>query len=194
MESQTTNKIAAITGHTAGIGKAIAHNLELAGYEIRGFSRSNGYDISTKANTIVRSVLGSDVFVNNAHHGLVQCSLFSAVYREWKHCAEKTIVNMLSMAKFIRPHSTGTLYTAEKAGLEVLSKQAMLEHDRHCRIINLNPSYVRTPRVAHVGDSVPMLTVTECSDIVCWAILQPQHIEISELTFGVLPTHTEDQK
>ena len=38
---------AAVTGHTGGLGKAIAERLARDGHEIRGFSLEDGYDIRT---------------------------------------------------------------------------------------------------------------------------------------------------
>ena len=46
MNQENKNKIA-ITGHTKGIGKAIADLYSKKNYEVIGLSRSNGYDMSS---------------------------------------------------------------------------------------------------------------------------------------------------
>ena len=35
-----------ITGHTAGVGKAMYEHFQAKGWEVIGMSRANGYDIS----------------------------------------------------------------------------------------------------------------------------------------------------
>ena len=58
-------KTCAITGHTKGIGKAISDKLSLS-YNIIGFSRSNGFDISIDQGKIIKESQGADIFINNA--------------------------------------------------------------------------------------------------------------------------------
>ena len=66
----------AITGHTKGIGKAIAGLYYTD--EVVGFSRSNGYDISdiSSIDSIVNASLNCEVFVNNAYYGTAQVDIF----------------------------------------------------------------------------------------------------------------------
>lgn len=58
-----------ITGHTRGIGLALANQYQQQGYEVIGFSRSNGYDISdhTHRQRIVKDSQNCDLFINNAY-------------------------------------------------------------------------------------------------------------------------------
>ena len=60
----------AITGHTKGIGKAIAGLYYTD--EVVGFSRSNGYDISVEESIsrIVAESIECDIFVNNFTNNL----------------------------------------------------------------------------------------------------------------------------
>ena len=53
-----------VTGHTSGIGEIIYNGFE----NIRGVSRSEGYDISNteQANSIVSLAKEYDIFINNA--------------------------------------------------------------------------------------------------------------------------------
>ena len=85
----------AITGHTKGIGKAIAGLYYTD--EVVGFSRSNGYDI-TEPNDIARIITESancNIFVNNAYHDFAQCDLLERMFELWKNDPTKTIVNII---------------------------------------------------------------------------------------------------
>jgi NAD(P)-dependent dehydrogenase (short-subunit alcohol dehydrogenase family) len=56
-----------ITGHTTGLGKAIYEHMLAKGYQVNGFSRSNGYNLETDFEKICTMVKGADIFVNNAY-------------------------------------------------------------------------------------------------------------------------------
>ena len=73
----------AITGHSRGIGKALYEELS-TNHEVEGFSRSNGYDITTQQTLIARTVKKYDVFVNNAWQGYAQLELLTAMFNTWK--------------------------------------------------------------------------------------------------------------
>ena len=66
----------AITGHTKGIGKAIVDKFGTQ-YEIKGFSRSNGYDLAdpTTLDRIVEETIDCQIFINNAYHFDAQTQL-----------------------------------------------------------------------------------------------------------------------
>tara|TARA_B100001057_G_scaffold395243_1_gene404746 strand:+ start:2130 stop:2609 length:480 start_codon:yes stop_codon:yes gene_type:complete len=59
-----------ITGHTKGFGKHISAKCKELGYEVEGFSRTNGYDIRTNPENLFNKKL--DVVVNNAEVGDAQ--------------------------------------------------------------------------------------------------------------------------
>ena len=67
----------AITGHTQGIGQALATVFQQYGHDIIGFSRSNGFDISNadSRRAIIDQSQDADIFVNNAYHPTGQTSL-----------------------------------------------------------------------------------------------------------------------
>lgn len=172
---------AAITGHTAGIGLAIAEKLSEAGYQIKGFSRRNGFDLAEDISIqrIVDHAQQADVFVNNAYYDFAQCRLLELIYDHWKNCPDKTIVNINSRAKY----GTGSakFYAQTKAELFAKARHMMFS-DKQCRIININPGYVDTQMVSHVQGKYQMLSPEQLADAVCWCINQPQGIEIGELS------------
>ena len=55
-----------ITGHTFGIGKRLYDHFTALGWEVQGFSRSNGFDLNDKLDEIVELSKDSDLFINNA--------------------------------------------------------------------------------------------------------------------------------
>ena len=92
----------AITGHTAGIGKAMSDYFKTKDYEIIGFARSNGYDISTESDRlrIVDESKNADIFVSNAYNFKTddtgQTLLLKAMTQEWQY-QSKLIVNISSI-------------------------------------------------------------------------------------------------
>lgn len=55
-----------ITGHTSGLGKAIYEHFQSLGHDCIGFSRSNGYDITSNFDDIAQQAQSLDLFINNA--------------------------------------------------------------------------------------------------------------------------------
>jgi NAD(P)-dependent dehydrogenase (short-subunit alcohol dehydrogenase family) len=167
----------AITGHTKGIGKAIAELYYTD--EVVGFSRSNGYDISQPSDVarIVAESAGCNIFVNNAYHDFVQCDLLDRMFELWKNDPTKTIVNIISRARY----GAGKAKFYGQSKMELYTKaKSMMFSDKRCRIININPGYVKTDMVDHVD--VKMLTPEQLAAMIKWCLDQPQGIEIGELS------------
>jgi hypothetical protein len=82
----------AITGHSKGIGKALAEVYESRGHEIVGLSRTNGYNIKSipKCADVIETC---DMFVNNAQAGFAQTELLFEMFRRWKS-QDKTIISI----------------------------------------------------------------------------------------------------
>jgi hypothetical protein len=75
---------AIITGHTSGIGKQFYDHLVSEGYEVIGFSKTNGHDIERDIDKIVSASEGCDVFINNAYANGIQLELFNRLYSKVK--------------------------------------------------------------------------------------------------------------
>lgn len=178
------NKIVAITGHTSGIGKGIYERLKYDGWEVLGFSRSNNYDITDSAASerIIQESTTADIFINNAEYKISQTDLLYGLFKFWRYEEEKIILNIGSVSgievkNFVHP------YSAHKATLEAACKQ--LQNTEHkCRIINLRPGWVDTPKVAHLdaAQKENKLSVNDITNTILWIINQPKHVYINDLT------------
>lgn len=90
----------AITGHTQGIGLALANVYQDYEHEVVGFSRSTGYDITNPVHrqNIIAEVKDCDIFINNAHdYENTFCSTFmlTELWESWRD-QKKIIANISS--------------------------------------------------------------------------------------------------
>lgn len=84
-----------ITGHTNGIGLALANELASRGHEIIGFSLANKNDISDPLirDKILLHLNDADVFINNVYYPKVQTELLERALAFWEG-RQKLIVNL----------------------------------------------------------------------------------------------------
>ena len=101
------------------------------------------------------------------------------MFEHWKDDPSKTIVNIISRARYGR--GKAKFYGQTKMELYSKAKSYMFSSKR-CRIININPGYVQTDMVTHVSNDVKMLTPEELANMIKWCLDQPQGIEIGELS------------
>jgi short-subunit dehydrogenase involved in D-alanine esterification of teichoic acids len=133
----------AITGHTSGIGKSLFNLFP----DSMGFSRANGFnleDLSVRKQ-VVELAKDCDVFVNNAYAS--QTQLLYLLWEQWKE-KEKVIVNISSDAGDYN-HNKAYPYAIYKRTLDDASLQ-LQQSKLPCKVMNIRPSYVDTPRVAHI--------------------------------------------
>ena len=125
-----------------------------------------------------------DVFINNAWHNYIQIDLLNAIFNKWKDNENKTIVNISSLSKYPGLSGNQTGYSATKAALSHQAFLLMFKTDRKCRMININPGFVDTDMISGIPgiENKNKITANECADAIVWAINQPQHIEIGELS------------
>jgi hypothetical protein len=116
----------AITGHSAGIGQALANIYHQKGHNIIGLSRRDGYNIKSIPK-IIDKVKDCDIFINNAQAGFAQTELLFALYREWQGKANKLIINISTMMTSEPlsplPGLDMTEYYVQKIALEEAIKQ-----------------------------------------------------------------------
>ena len=80
----------AITGHTAGIGQALAKVLQQRGHTIVGLSKRNGHNIRN-ISKIADLIEPCDLFVNNAQTGYAQTELLYEMWQRWQGTTGKHI-------------------------------------------------------------------------------------------------------
>lgn len=115
-----------ITGHTAGLGKAIYDKFtEVSCHEIVGLSRSNGYDIDTDFDKVVEEASGAELFINNAYRDGQQLKLFHAL---------KDKVDMMVVMGSVSRHYPELIPTDY-----VHDKQALAEA---CRLESIKPNSI----------------------------------------------------
>ena len=85
----------AITGRSAGIGKALGDILESRGHEIIGISRRDKENIRRIPHT-ANLIEPCDGFINNAQEGYAQTELLYAVWEKWQG-QKKWIWNISTM-------------------------------------------------------------------------------------------------
>jgi nucleoside-diphosphate-sugar epimerase len=81
----------AITGHSKGIGKALADVYESRGHEIVGLSRSNGYNIKSIPKC-ADAIETCDMFINNAQAGFAQTELLFEMAKRWSGTKKHIVV------------------------------------------------------------------------------------------------------
>ena len=136
----------AITGHTAGIGQALAKAYQSQGHEIVGLSRRNGHNIRN-ISKITSHIEPCDMFVNNAQAGFAQTELLFEMYRLWKSQQGKCIINISTMMA-TEPVSTlpgidMIAYRNQKIALEEAHRQ--LQHLQDWpKLVLIRPGAVAT--------------------------------------------------
>ena len=79
----------AITGHTSGIGKALAE--AYVGHEIIGLSKREGNNIRNTLK-IANAIEPCDMFINNAQEGYAQTELLIEMHRRWANTDKHIVV------------------------------------------------------------------------------------------------------
>jgi nucleoside-diphosphate-sugar epimerase len=109
----------AITGHSAGIGKALEKIYTEQGHEVIGLSRRNGYNICVRPK-IADMIEPCDMFINNAQQAWAQTELLFEIWRRWQG-QEKIIVNISTQMTEEKsaPGPELDLYLVQKKTLEI---------------------------------------------------------------------------
>lgn len=131
----------ALTGHTGKVGTLITDYFT----NVKGFSRSNGYDIRTEQNKILTESNDCNIFINCAHGGpgFAQTEIFWLFYNKWMNDNAKIIINIGSAAA---DHSMWSKikngYCSEKSALSAAVEEAQCNPHK-CKVSIINP-YILT--------------------------------------------------
>jgi len=135
-------KRAAVTGHTSGLGASFYKLLSKAGYEVHGFSRSNGYDLRDYScvGSMLLKTQGFDLFINNAKPDYAQSQIIYRLVREW---TSGTAISIGSYATIKSPEWNDTFlleYLTQKSALVHAHK--VLEPVAKCKLIIVHPRHL----------------------------------------------------
>jgi nucleoside-diphosphate-sugar epimerase len=138
----------AITGHSAGIGQALAKIYDSQGHEIVGLSRRNGYNIRSIPK-VAGMIEPCDMFINNAQVGYAQTELLFEVWRRWRG-QQKYIVNVGTQMTdmFLPPKEEWDEYIIQKKALD-LSTQLLEQRSEWPRLLLVRPGAIATQPRQH---------------------------------------------
>jgi nucleoside-diphosphate-sugar epimerase len=151
----------AITGHTAGIGQALAEEYSYDGHEIVGLSKREGNNIRNTPK-ICDQIEPCDVFVNNAQAGYAQTELLFEMAQRWQGTKKHIIVVSTMMTQdpiSVLPSLDMDHYRLQKVALEEAVCQI-----RHRRL-GVKITIVRPGNIATGPDK----TVPPAADVKNWA-------------------------
>ena len=151
----------AITGHTAGIGRALAQIYSQHGHDIVGLSRREGNNIRNIPK-IADQIEPCDVFINNAQAGYSQTELLFEMSKRWANTKKHIVVISTMMTQdpiSVLPGLDMLAYHQQKVTLEEMVKQ--LRYQRlGVNITIVRPGYIATQ---------PGQTVPPAADVNIWA-------------------------
>jgi nucleoside-diphosphate-sugar epimerase len=151
----------AITGHTAGIGQALAKQYSDRGHEIVGLSKRNGHNIRVTPK-IADLIEPCDVFINNAQAGYAQTELLFEMVQRWQGTKKHIVIISTMMTQHpvsVLPGLEMNQYRIQKIALEQAVQQI-----RHCRL-GVQLTIVRPGNIATGADK----TVPPAADVDNWA-------------------------
>lgn len=177
----------AITGHTAGIGKALSKILKFRGHEIIGISRRSGENIRRIEHT-ANLIEGCEMFINNAQTQYAQTELLYAVWKKWRGQQGKYIWNISTQMTEQPINSTPdgqedismSAYRNQKIALEEASRQLRYK-DSWPEISIIRPGGVATQQKF---DNTKKANVDQWAQNIIDIFSLNENINISEISVG----------
>lgn len=151
----------AITGHTAGIGQALAKEYQLDGHEVIGLSQREGNNIRNTPK-ISSQIEPCDIFINNAQAGYAQTELLFEMAHRWQGTKKHIIVISTMMTQdpvSVLPGLEMDHYRVQKIALEEAVCQI------RNRRLGVKITIVRPGNIATSPDK----TVPPAADVNNWA-------------------------
>ena len=151
----------AITGHTAGIGQALAEEYRLDGHEIVGLSQRDGNNIRNIPK-ICDQIEPCDLFVNNAQAGYAQTELLFEMANRWAGTRKYIIVISTMMTQ--EPISSLSGLDMDQYRVQKVALEEAVQQIRHRRL-GLKIIIVRPGNIATSLDK----TVPPAAEVNNWA-------------------------
>lgn len=149
----------AITGHTAGIGQALARCYSQRGHEILGLSKREGHNIRVIPR-IAGLIEPCDMWINNAQESFAQTELLFEVVKRWQGTNKHVMVISTMMTQQpVSFHADFDLYRVQKIALEESI------HQLRNRRPGVRITLVRPGNIATSADK----TVPPAADVDHWA-------------------------
>lgn len=176
----------AITGHTAGIGQALANEYRLAGNEVVGLSKREGNNIRNTPK-ICDQIEPCDVFVNNAQAGYAQTELLFEMAQRWTGTKKHIIVISTMMTQ--DPTSVLSGLDMDQYRIQKVALEQAVQQIRHRRL-DIKITIVRPGNIATSPDK----TVPPVADVNNWArtlldlfdMASNNNLRIPEISLGPL--------
>jgi NAD(P)-dependent dehydrogenase (short-subunit alcohol dehydrogenase family) len=171
----------AITGHSAGIGQALAE--AYVGNDIVGLSRRNGFNIRSVPK-VADAIEPCDMFVSNAQAGYAQTELLFEMVKRWKGTNKEIVVISTMMTQHPISHMEELAeYRVQKIALEEAVRQ--LRSIEGPKITLVRPGYIATQ---------PGQTTPPAADPNNWArvlvatmnMARANKLDISDISLGPL--------
>lgn len=181
----TSGTKVALTGHTRGIGQAIAHALVKRNCEVIGMSRSNGFDLAEKETieAILKKSESATVFINNAYYGWAQIDLLYALFEKWRE-QNRMIINISSNSGD-GDKTYAHKYASIKSALDKASQQLNNIPDARCRVVNIRPGWVETNFNSQIDIQEPKLIPEDVAETLLWILSRDSRIHVPTIT--ILP-------
>lgn len=151
----------AITGHTAGIGQALAQQYLTLGHDIVGLSKREGNNIRNIPK-ICDQIEPCDMFVNNAQAGYAQTELLFEMTQRWSGTQKHIVIISTQMTQYpvsVLPGLDMDQYRIQKVALEEAVSQL------RNRNTGVRFTIVRPGDIATSADK----TVPPSADVNIWA-------------------------
>jgi NADP-dependent 3-hydroxy acid dehydrogenase YdfG len=176
----------AITGHTAGIGQALANLYSQQGHVIIGLSQREGNNIRNIPK-ICDQIEPCDMFVNNAQSGYAQTELLFEMAQRWSGTKKHIVVVSTQMTQdpvSPLPGLDMDQYRIQKVALEESVKQ-IRNRRLQIRLTTVRPGNIATS---------PDKTVPPAADVDNWArslieifeTAEKNNLRIADISLGPL--------
>ena len=151
----------AITGHSSGIGSSLESILSLTtNYEIRGYSKSNGWNIAQDDGELIIQELidyDPDVLFNNAYYPNIQNKICETLYTKWFD-KDKIIINTGSISGYLSEMlgDDESDYINDKKRMSEFCIRSSFNYpwNNRSRVYNISFGFVNTPLVTNTTKQI----------------------------------------